>query len=486
MMNAEAVSVILHAEATDELIFCWAEDEPSEIAMKLQEIRFPVNYGITGSVFTSGKPELVLNIGKDPRHYKAVDYITGFNTKSMIAVPLQKKEKTIGVLEVLNKKKGMFNEKDLTFLSILAPIISMALDNARMYGDLDKAYNELKLENKSKDSFIEHTKEENARLRQEINRRYRFDQIIGNSDQILEVFKLCEKVIDSDITVLIQGETGTGKELIARCIHYNSPRKTKSFVTQNCGGIPETLLESELFGHKRGAFTGAYSDKKGLFEIANGGTIVLDEVADMSLAMQTSLLRVLQEGEIKPVGADYGKKVDVRVISATNRNLEEDVKNGRFREDLLYRLNVFTIKLPPLRDRIGDIPILANHFITKFDQKANKGVKSLSREAIECLMAHPFQGNVRELENEIERAIAMAEDGKPIELCHLSEKIQNKRRLGSPGFKGQGTLKEMVETLEKSALSQMLEKHQGNKTTAAKELGLSRYGLIKKMQRYGL
>ena len=261
----------------------------------------------------------------------------------MIAVPLPKKEKIIGVLEVLNKKRGAFGESDLNLLSTIAPIMAMALDNAKMYAELGSAYKELQITDKAKDSLIKHTQEENIRLRQAIEVRYRFDQIIGNSDCMLEVFRLCEKVMDTAITILIEGETGTGKELVARCVHFNSPRKEKPFVTQNCGGIPETLLTSELFGHKRGAFTGAFSDKKGLFEIAHGGTIFLDEVAEMSPSMQTSLLRVLQEGEIKPLGADYFKKVDVRVISATNKNLEDYVRDGKFREDLFYRLNVLTV-----------------------------------------------------------------------------------------------------------------------------------------------
>ncbi|UCG11689.1 MAG: sigma 54-interacting transcriptional regulator [Deltaproteobacteria bacterium] len=471
VMTAEGVSVILHDEEKNEFVFCWAEDEASEIAVKLKEIRFPVDHGIAGSVFRSGKAEILSNVKKDPRHYKEVDNITQFITKSMIAAPLQKREKTLGVLEVLNKKKGIFDEKDLTFLTTLTPIIAMALDNAMMYAELHKAH--------------EGIQEENIRLRQEIERRYRFNKIIGNSDQMLDVFRLCEKVMDSDISVLIEGETGTGKELIARSIHYNSRRKSKPFVTQNCGGVPETLLASELFGHKRGAFTGATSDKKGLFEIANGGTIFLDEVAEMSPAMQTSLLRVVQEGEIKPLGAEYSSKVDIRVISATNRNLQECVNTGEFREDLFYRLNVFSVTLPALRERVGDIPMLATHFIQKYSQRSNKSIKGIRQNAIRCLEAYPFPGNVRELENEIERAMAMAQDGEFIELSNLSDKIRSKTGEACIGLTAQGTLKEMVETLEKSVLSQMLEEHRGNKSKIAAELGLSRYGLRKKMQRYG-
>ncbi len=485
VMVAEGVSVILHDETKDEFVFCWAESDPNGLVVKLKEIRFPADKGIAGSVFKSGKSELIPNIAEDARHYKDIDQSTGFKTTSMIAAPLQKKEKTIGVLEVLNKKRGVFDTEDLTFVTTLAPIIAMALDNARMYAKLDEAYRELQAIDRAKEKLLRHTQEENILLRQEIESRYCFDEIIGNSRPMVEVFKLCEKVIDLDITVLIEGETGTGKELVARCIHYNSPRKERPFVSQNCGGIPETLLTSELFGHKRGAFTGAVADKKGLFEIADGGTIFLDEVGEMSPAMQTTLLRVLQDGEIRPLGADHYKKVDTRVISATNRNLDEEVAKGTFREDLLYRLNVFTIKLPPLRARVSDIRILASHFVHKYNQKTNKSIKGLSQKALQCLESYPFPGNVRELENEIERAVALARDGDSIEISHLSERIVSKSARVSSGLKAKGTLKEMVEALEKSVLTQLLEKHQGNRTRVAKELGLSRYGLTKKMQRYG-
>jgi Nif-specific regulatory protein len=472
VMAVEGVSVILHDEEKDEFIFQWAEDEPSDVVEKLKEIRFPVDHGIAGSVSKSKKAEVIDNVKDDPRHYKKVDDVTRFRTNSMIAAPLQKREKTLGVLEVINKKKGSFDEKDLIFLTTLTPIIAMALDNAMMYAKLYRAH--------------EGIQEQNVLLRQEIERRYRFDQIIGNSDEMLAVFRLCERVMESDISVLIEGETGTGKELIARSIHYNSRRKLKPFVTQNCGSVPETLLASELFGHRRGAFTGAASDKKGLFEIANGGTIFLDEVAEMSAAMQTSLLRVVQEGEIKPLGADHSKKIDIRVISATNRNLEECVKNGLFREDLFYRLNVFSVKVPPLRERVGDIPVLVNHFIQKYNQRNSKSIKGMRQDAIRCLEAYPFPGNVRELENEIERAMAMTQEGEFIDLFNLSDKIRGKSVTACTGSTVQGTLKDMVEALERSVLLQMLEKYRGNKSKIAAALGLSRYGLRKKMQRYGL
>lgn len=486
MMAVEAASIILHDEKKDEFVFRWVEDERLNPDTELKSYRFASREGIAGSVFARGLPEIIHDVAADPRHYKSVDDLTSCRTQSMIAVPLQKKGKTVGVLEVLNKKTGTFDEKDLFLLTSVAPIMAMALENAMIFAELEASYHDLQITDRLKDDLIKNAQAENLRLRQAIENRYKFDRIIGNSDCMLDVFRLCEKVINTGITVLIEGETGTGKELIARCIHFNGPRKEKPFVSQNCGGLPDTLLESELFGHKRGAFTGAIADKKGLFEIANGGTIFLDEVAEMSPAMQTGLLRAMQGGEIKPVGADYHKKVDVRVISATNKSLEACAQNGVFREDLFYRLNVFTIHLPPLRERNGDIPILANHFLKKFTQKQGRSIKGISREAMQCLECYPFHGNVRELENEIERAVAMAEDGKMIGIAQLSDKVQRSGEPVSIPDGAKGTLKQRVESLEKSLLLKMIEEYNGNKSKIAKALGLSRYGLTKKMQRYGL
>jgi Nif-specific regulatory protein len=486
MMDIEAVSVILHDEKSDEFIFRWVEDERLNAETKLSASRFPRDRGIAGSVFACGNPEIILDVENDSRHYKKIDSETGCQTCSMIAVPLKKKDKKIGVLQVLNKKGGNFDEKDLELLSSIAPIIAMALDNALMYAELQSSYQNLQIMDRLKDDQIKNTQAENLRLREAIESRYKFDRIVGNSECMLEVFRLCEKVINSDITVLIEGETGTGKELIARCIHFNSPRKTKPFVSQNCGGIPDTLLASELFGHKRGAFTGAIADKKGLFESADSGTIFLDEVAEMSPAMQISLLRAIQEGEVKPLGADYHKKVNVRVISATNRHLEDCVKKGTFREDLFYRMNVFTVKLPRLRERTGDIPLLVHHFIRKFNEKHRRHIKGIERDALQCLEAHPFHGNVRELENEIERAVAMAEEGGMIGIDQLSDRIKGALPSLASWIQAKGSLREQVENLEKSILLRKMDEYEGNKSKIARELGLSRYGLAKKMQRYRL
>jgi transcriptional regulator with GAF, ATPase, and Fis domain len=486
LMDAEAVAVLLHDPATNEFFFRIPEASPNSHDMQLEEVRFPADKGIAAVVLKSGRPELLLNVANDPRHFRLVDKKTGFRTKSMVVVPLQTKERIIGVVEACNKLTGTFDEEDVHFLMMIASTVAMALDNARMYAELEKTHRELLLAHKSKEQLIATAIEENDSLRRELKGRYCVDQIVGNSPQVLEVFRYLERVVGSDITVLIEGETGTGKELLARCLHFNGPRKDKAFVVQNCGAIPESLLASELFGHRKGAFTGALSDKRGSFEVANGGTIFLDEVTEMSPAMQVSLLRALQEGDIKPVGADESKRVDVRVISATNKELEREVKGGRFREDLFYRLKVFSIRLPALREREDDIPVLAEHFMRKFNKKQNRSIRGFSEETLECLSAYPFPGNVRELENEIERAVMLAGDLEYIEIYHLSKRLRKASALAKCEPQTHGPLREMVESLEKRVLAELLEKHGGNKTKIAKESGLSRFGLMKKLKRYGL
>jgi two-component system response regulator HupR/HoxA len=325
---------------------------------------------------------------------------------------------------------------------------------------------------------------ENIILHKEAEKKYEFDTLVGESKAMQEVFQLMRKVIPTDTTVLLVGETGTGKELIARAIHYNGPRKQKLFVAQNCSALPDTLLESELFGHLKGAFTGATRDKKGLFEIADGGTIFLDEIADTSPALQQRLLRVLQEGEIRPVGSEKTFQVNVRIISATNKNLEELIKAGNFREDLFYRLNVFPIRIPPLRERREDIPLLADHFLKKFQTKTGKKIQGIDREALNILMAANFPGNVRELENEIERAVTLANAGQIITPDLLSGSMKNEQSLLLSFLHHPGTLKDITESIEKFYIQEKLKQNKGNITHTARDLGLSRVGLQKKIQRY--
>jgi two-component system response regulator HupR/HoxA len=336
---------------------------------------------------------------------------------------------------------------------------------------------------------------ENVELKREAEGRYSFDQIIGRSPAMQKTFDLLTRVIDSSTTVLITGETGTGKELIARAIHYNSPRRSKHFVAQNCGALMENLLESELFGHRKGAFTGAVEDKKGLFEVADGGTMFLDEIGDMPPPLQIRLLRVLQDGEIKRVGDTTTRKVDVRVISATNRDLEQAVKQKRFREDLYYRLHVFPIRVAPLRERREDVPLLVDHFIRTYVAKEKKNVTGVSADALDLLMAYDFPGNVRELENEIQRTVALVGDGRPITPDLLSDKIVEKHKAGVSAGNAvgagapeawSGTLKEHVQRFERSVIVQALDRHGWNRTQTAKQLGISLRPFMEKLKRYGI
>jgi two-component system response regulator HupR/HoxA len=337
----------------------------------------------------------------------------------------------------------------------------LARENARLRDELELAYNALRRETaagREKPPSIE--------------------ALIGADAGLRAAVELARKVLDGDTTVLLLGETGTGKEMFAQLIHGNGPRRAKAFVAQSCGALPDTLLESELFGHARGAFTGATGERKGLFEEANGGTIFLDEVGETSPAMQLRLLRVLQEGEVRRVGGSSTRQVDVRVIAATNADLEADVAAGRFRRDLYYRLNVFPIQLPPLRERSEDIPTLAEHFLREACRRARRAVPAVGPEALRLLRAYPWPGNVRELENEIERAVALAEDGRPLGPAHLSERIA----AGAAQAPAVRTLNEAVEALKRRMIEDAL-RECGSKTQAAERLGLTRQSLQQMLRR---
>jgi len=320
---------------------------------------------------------------------------------------------------------------------------------------------------------------ENRRFRQELQGKYRLENVVGASGPMLEVFKTVARVAPTRSTVLIQGESGTGKELIARTIHYNSDRAQAPFVTVDCGALPETLLESELFGHERGAFTGATGMKRGLFEVGRGGTCFLDEIGDISAAMQARLLRVLQEHEIKRVGGTEPIKVDVRVIAATNQHLDALVKAHRFREDLFYRLSVVTLTLPPLRERLADIPLLAEHFLRRFAQETAKPVERIGPETMALLAAHPWPGNVRELEHAIERAVILTQN--PVLLPHdLPPDIQAAAQTRTRADAEVLPLREM----ERRHLLFALERAGGNRKKAAEWLGVTRRTLYRMAARY--
>lgn len=327
-------------------------------------------------------------------------------------------------------------------------------------------------------------KKEVDELKTELKQKYTFSNIIGQSGVMQEIFKSVEKVVNSNVTVLIQGESGTGKELIARAIHFHSSvRSGKPFVAVNCTALPESLLESELFGHEKGSFTGAVGRRIGKFEQANNGTIFLDEVGLMSFATQAKLLRVLQEREFERVGGAELLKVDVRVISATNRDLEDAMKKGEFREDLYYRLSVFPIKLPALRERKEDIPLLAAHFLKKYSDQENKKVEDINPDALELLMAYNWPGNVRELENAIERAVVLTNEDE-ITAKELPPAV---RSIGEKKiYESDNTLSSWIEKLEEDALRQALLENEGNISKTAKKLGIGRATIYRKAKKYGL
>ena len=327
---------------------------------------------------------------------------------------------------------------------------------------------------------------ENIKLKLEIEKQYSFSNIIARSDGMKKIFDTVSRVAQFDTTVLIRGESGTGKELIARAIHHNSNRRAKPFVAINCGAIPENLIESELFGHRKGAFTDAVSDKKGLFEEADGGTILLDEIGEMPKHLQVKLLRVLQEQQIQPVGDEKNKSIDVRVLAATLRDLEKDVADGRFRDDLLYRLNVITITVPPLRERPEDIPALVEFFIDKFKQKLSVEINNVSPEAMRYLMKYTWKGNVRELENCIERSMVLA-SGDIIESDSLPENITNYDSQDGPAISSNNlSIKQQTKKLECELIKKALTKTKGNRTQASKILEISHRALIYKIKEFGL
>jgi len=331
---------------------------------------------------------------------------------------------------------------------------------------------------------------ENILLKQVVRDRYHFGNIIGQSPKMVALYDLLEKVSPTKTNILIAGESGTGKELVAKAIHYNSPRKEKPFVTLNCGAIPEALIESELFGHMKGAFTDAIATKKGLFEVADEGTIFLDEISELPLLMQVKLLRVLQDKEFKRVGGTEDIRVDVRIISATNKDLEGAVKEKVFREDLFYRLNVIQIKLPPLRERKEDIPILANHFLKKYSEELNKNISKISPETIQILLHYEYPGNVRELQNIIERAVALegSQELTAVNLnSYLSEQPLLKKGSMDIEIPNEGIdLEKMVEDLERTLLVKALDKTKGIKKKAAELLHINFRSMRYRLEKYGL
>ncbi len=387
-----------------------------------------------------------------------------YNILSVVCVPLFHRGACQGALYLDHgKRKGAFSERDHQFLRCFADLAASAIVAAQEH----ESY---RLENKY--------------LREIASSGVGFEEIISNSPKIISILETVELVATSNVSVLIAGESGTGKELIARAIHFKSDRRDQKFVTQNCASIPETLLESELFGHKKGAYTGATHDKPGLFEVANKGTLFLDEIGDLSLSSQAKILRVLQEGEFRRIGDNNSIEVDVRIISATNKDLQEQIQKALFREDLFYRLNVVTIKIPPLRERKEDVPLIARHYLNLFSNRMGRRPPAIEKDAVDMLAVYDWPGNVRQLKNEMERIAILLQDGDLLRPANLSEVIQQSALLKSKG--GGNRLKNSIDAIQKKMVLDALQRYQWNKTRAANDLGISRRGLLKMIERYEL
>jgi Nif-specific regulatory protein len=331
-------------------------------------------------------------------------------------------------------------------------------------------------------------RDENRYLREQGQGNSVFSEIIGESDAICRVFEHLKVVMNTDATVLITGETGTGKELVARAIHNNSQRASRLFAPVNCAALSENLLESELFGHVKGAFTGAHENKKGLFQVADKGSLFLDEIGELSRNLQAKLLRVLQEGEVTPVGSTRPVKVSVRIIAATHRDLRTEVQEGTFREDLFYRIAVFPIHVPALRERPSDIPLLADFFLERYSARFGKNVAGISERAMKSLMSYDFPGNIRELENEIQRALLLTPDGESVCIRELSEHVRGAIGAGGPSMMvaASGKLKDTMARLERQVLLTALENHGWNRSETARQMGISRQALMVKLSKYEL
>jgi transcriptional regulator with GAF, ATPase, and Fis domain len=457
VMGARASSLLLLDEKSKKLYFQVATGDKKD---DLKKFEVDLEEGIAGQVARTGEPLLVEDVTKDSIWDKRISETIGFDTKSIACVPMKIGDEIVGVVEIIDREDGgSIRQEDMEILMAFASLAASAIVKAKEY---------------------KRVIEENSDLKSQLDMRY---QIIGESNAIKKVLADASKVANSKTTVLIEGESGTGKELIARLIHRSGPRRDKPFIIVNCGALPETLLEAELFGHEKGSFTGALFKKIGLFETADAGTIFLDEIGEMSQAMQVKLLRVLQEGSFNRIGSSLSLTVDVRVISATNKDLQKMTKEAKFREDLFYRLNVIQLRVPPLRERREDIAVLADFFLRKYG--AEKGLRKLviASEAMKAMLSYDWPGNVRELENAIERAVVMGDD----DTITVSDLPIGKTDVGIQGGIEVGmTMKEAQDIFKKEFLKKTLAYTQGNRKKAAETLDIQRTYLSRLIGEFNL
>jgi len=434
----------------------------------IERVRYKLGEGITGKVIETGKAVAIPRISEEPRFLDrtASRRRGGDRELSFFCVPIKKGNQVIGALSVDRPYEEDYSlDEGRRLLSVVATMVASHVIKLET----------IRVEN-------ERLRDENRRLQTELKSKYSIGNIIGSSNRMREVYQMVSQVCRSNATVLIRGESGTGKELVANSIHYNSQRAQTPFVKVNCAALPSNLIESELFGHEKGAFTGAIKQKIGKFELAHRGTIFLDEIGSVNLDVQANLLRILQEKEFDRVGGQRTIKVDVRVIAATNKNLEAAVEDGTFRGDLYYRLNVFPIYMPPLRERKTDILLLADYFLEKYAKENHKDIRRFSTPAIDMLMQYHWPGNVRELENCIERGVLVCEEGV-IHSYHLPPTLQTGKESGTlPGL----SLEDAVANLEKEMLIDALKNTRGNITNAAKILQTTVRKFPYKAQQYGI
>ncbi|HWD00414.1 MAG TPA: sigma 54-interacting transcriptional regulator [Candidatus Sulfopaludibacter sp.] len=466
LLDCDRASIFLLDRERNEL---W-----SKVALGSEEIlRFDARRGIAGTATQTGATINVKDAYSDPRFYNAIDGQTGYHTRNVLAVAVRnQRREIIGAFEVLNKRMGsVFTSRDEEVLDALASHAAIAIETAQLIGELRRSQDELV--------------QQNAHLWREVENKYSAHGIIGTGHKIQQIVRLIERIRDSQVNVLITGESGTGKEQAAKAIHYTSARARRPFVALNCAALPETLVESELFGIEKGVATGVNS-RLGQFQKADGGTLFLDEIGDLSLTAQAKILRVLQERVVERVGGNKPVPVDVRLLAATNKDLEAEIGKGTFREDLYYRIKVIHIHMPPLRDIREEIPLLANHFLKEYCRETTRAAMEFTSDVVRKLANSPWPGNVRQLRNEVMRLAACARQNviteedlmEGIPMRGPAEPALAPLRLQS--------LKVAVEELELRMIQQALNETRSNQQQAAKLLGLSRQGLINKMKRYAI
>jgi transcriptional regulator with GAF, ATPase, and Fis domain len=463
----------------------------------IKKSKYKISQSIAEQVIETGAAVFATDAQEDERYRDYVS-IHALKLRSIVCIPLKDRDSTFGAIYLDNRfQANAFNEEHRGLLEAFAEQAAVAITNARLHERNRVIMEELKrsrdqverlnreLERKLVDqtAVLQETREALTRRQDQIEQRYRYGQLIGHSEPMQRVYGLIDRVKEIDVSVIIHGESGTGKELVARAIHYNGARRKQEFVSINCAAFPETLLESELFGHKKGSFTGADRDKKGLFQVAHRGTLFLDEVGDMSLGMQAKLLRALQEHEVRPVGGHEALKVDVRIIAASNQDLKELIRLGRFREDLFYRLNVVTIRIPPLRERREDIPALVEAFLERSATRTGQEKRTIGKEAMKVLLNYDWPGNVRELESTVTTAslFALTSEIQTGDLANKPELMESAapRPLTDLGERS-------LDDLEREAIIQALVRTKGNKMAAAKVLGISRRSLYNKLTQYDI